>query len=62
MTLAIGDGASDVSMLQAAHCGVAVHGSQGMEAVAACDFALPRFSDLRRLLFVHGRLNYLRIR
>lgn len=62
MTLAIGDGANDVSMLQMAHCGVAVIGSETMEAQTASDLALPSFGFLQPLLFIHGRLNYMRTR
>lgn len=32
-----------------------------MGAVQACDYALPEFRMLWRLLFVHGRWNYIRI-
>lgn len=35
MTLAIGDGANDVSMIQEAHIGVGVAGNEGMQAVRA---------------------------
>ena len=35
MTLAIGDGANDVSMIQEAHIGVGVSGNEGMQAVRA---------------------------
>jgi P-type E1-E2 ATPase len=52
--LAIGDGANDVGMIREAHCGVAVYGREGSQAVAAGDFAVDRFECLRRLLLVHG--------
>ena len=61
ITLAIGDGANDVNMIQAAHIGVGLYGQEGMRAVQAADFALPEFKALWRLLFVHGRWCYLRI-
>ena len=39
ITLAIGDGANDVGMIQAAHIGVGISGQEGMQAVMASDFA-----------------------
>jgi phospholipid-transporting ATPase len=55
ITLAIGDGANDVSMLQAAHVGVGISGGQeGMQAARAADFAIAQFSFLAKLLLVHG--------
>lgn len=35
MTLAIGDGANDVSMIQEAHVGIGISGNEGMQAVRA---------------------------
>ena len=43
ITLAIGDGANDVGMIQAAHIGVGISGQEGMQAVMASDFALLSF-------------------
>ncbi len=61
ITLAIGDGANDVNMIQEAHIGVGLYGQEGMRAVQSSDFALPEFQGLWRLLFVHGRWSYIRI-
>lgn len=61
VTLSIGDGANDVSMIQAAHVGVAIRGQEGMQAVMASDFAISQFRFLTELLLVHGRLSYIRI-
>ncbi len=61
ITLAIGDGANDVEMIKQAHIGVGLFGFEGMGAVQAADYALPEFRMLWRLLFVHGRWNYIRI-
>ncbi|CAF4139880.1 unnamed protein product, partial [Adineta steineri] len=52
--LAIGDGANDVGMIRESHCGIAVFGREGSQAVAAGDFAVDRFECLRYLLLVHG--------
>lgn len=40
MTLAIGDGANDVSMIQAADVGVGISGEEGLQAVNSSDFAI----------------------
>jgi phospholipid-translocating ATPase len=60
-TLAIGDGANDVSMIQQAHIGVGISGQEGRQAVLASDFSFGQFRYLERLLLVHGRWSYLRI-
>ncbi|CAK9207001.1 unnamed protein product [Sphagnum troendelagicum] len=61
MTLAVGDGANDVSMIQMADVGVAISGQEGRQAVMASDFAFGQFRFLRQLLFVHGHWNYQRL-
>eukprot|EP00736_Rhodelphis_marinus_P004197 Rmarinus@m.28948 len=60
ITLAVGDGANDVSMIQAAHVGVGISGVEGMQAVQSSDYAIAQFRFLQRLLLVHGRLAYKR--
>ena len=60
VTLAIGDGANDVSMIQAAHIGVGLYGNEGGQASRASDYALRQFSHLQRLVCVHGRYALLR--
>ncbi|KAM8872342.1 phospholipid-transporting ATPase ID [Synchiropus picturatus] len=61
VTLAIGDGANDVSMIKAAHIGVGISGQEGMQAVLSSDYAFAQFRYLQRLLLVHGRWSYLRM-
>lgn len=61
LTLAVGDGANDVSMIQEAHVGVGIIGNEGMQAVNCSDYAISRFHFLLPLLFLHGRWNYHRI-
>eukprot|EP00736_Rhodelphis_marinus_P000457 Rmarinus@m.8664 len=61
MTLAIGDGANDVGMIQEAQVGVGISGKEGMQAVNASDFAIAQFRFLKRLLLTHGRWNYKRM-
>ncbi|KAI1299680.1 hypothetical protein EDD11_006442 [Mortierella claussenii] len=61
MTLSIGDGANDVSMIQEANIGVGIAGEEGRQAVMASDFAIAQFRFLSKLLLVHGRWSYIRI-
>lgn len=61
ISLAIGDGANDVSMIQAAHVGVGISGEEGLQAARASDYAIAQFRFLQRLLLVHGRHSYRRI-
>ncbi|XP_068651684.1 probable phospholipid-transporting ATPase 4 [Aristolochia californica] len=60
-TLAIGDGANDVGMIQEADIGVGISGVEGMQAVMASDFSIAQFRFLERLLVVHGHWCYRRI-
>ena len=60
ITLAIGDGGNDVSMIMEAHIGVGIYGEEGMRAVQSSDYALGEFHFLSQLLFFHGRTNYIR--
>ncbi|GLD94849.1 hypothetical protein PINS_up003474 [Pythium insidiosum] len=60
-TLAIGDGANDVAMIQRAHVGVGICGQEGMQAVNSSDYAIGQFYFLEKLLLHHGRLNYKRM-
>ncbi|CAN0929913.1 Putative phospholipid-transporting ATPase 9 [Linum grandiflorum] len=60
-TLAIGDGANDVGMLQEAHIGVGINGVEGMQAVMSSDVAIAQFRYLERLLLVHGHWCYRRV-
>ena len=61
VTLAIGDGGNDVSMIMEANIGIGIYGEEGMSAVQASDFAIGEFKLLKRLLFIHGRTNLFRI-
>uniref|UniRef100_A0A665US29 Phospholipid-transporting ATPase n=1 Tax=Echeneis naucrates TaxID=173247 RepID=A0A665US29_ECHNA len=62
VTLAIGDGANDVSMIKGtAHIGVGISGQEGMQAVLSSDYSFAQFRFLQNLLLVHGRWSYLRM-
>jgi phospholipid-translocating ATPase len=60
MCLAIGDGANDVGMIQAAQIGVGISGEEGLQAVMASDYAIGQFKFLTTLLLVHGHWSYVR--
>ena len=60
-TLAIGDGANDVAMIQAAHIGVGIKGEEGLQAVNSSDYAIAQFRFLSDLMLKHGRYNYIRM-
>lgn len=59
--LAIGDGANDVSMIQAAHVGIGISGMEGLQAARSADISIGQFRYLRKLLLVHGAWSYQRI-
>ena len=61
VTLAIGDGGNDVSMIMEANIGIGIYGEEGMSAVQASDFSIGEFKLLKRLLFIHERVNLYRI-
>ncbi|KAK0845248.1 drs2 neo1 protein [Friedmanniomyces endolithicus] len=60
LTLAIGDGANDIAMIQACHVGVGISGKEGLQAARVADYSISQFRFLQRLLLVHGRWNYVR--
>jgi len=61
ITLAIGDGANDVSMILSADIGVGLFGKEGNRAADSSDFAISEFRHLWFLIFKHGRWNYKRM-
>uniref|UniRef100_A0A8C2IZU4 Phospholipid-transporting ATPase n=1 Tax=Cyprinus carpio TaxID=7962 RepID=A0A8C2IZU4_CYPCA len=56
ITLAIGDGANDVSMILEAHVGI-----EGRQAARNSDYAITKFKHLKKMLLVHGHYYYIRI-
>uniref|UniRef100_A0A8C7UF60 Phospholipid-transporting ATPase n=1 Tax=Oncorhynchus mykiss TaxID=8022 RepID=A0A8C7UF60_ONCMY len=61
ITLSIGDGANDVSMILEAHVGIGIKGREGRQAVRNSDYAIPKLKHLKKLLLGHGHLYYVRI-
>ncbi|AGO14241.1 AaceriAFL191Wp [[Ashbya] aceris (nom. inval.)] len=60
VTLAIGDGANDIAMIQSADIGVDITGKEGLQASRSSDYSIAQFRYLLKLLLVHGRYNYIR--
>lgn len=60
VTLAVGDGANDIAMIQSADIGVGIAGKEGLQASRSSDYSIGQFRFLIKLLFVHGRYNYIR--
>eukprot|EP00606_Chrysophyceae_sp_TOSAG23-5_P000379 GSChrysophyteH2.ASY1.ANO1.183.1 assembled CDS len=57
-SLAVGDGANDVAMIQEAHVGVGIKGEEGLQAVNSSDFAIAQFRFLAPLILKHGQKYY----
>ena len=60
VTLAIGDGANDIGMINEAKVGVGICGNEGRHAANSADFAIGQFRFLSSLMLKHGRYNYIR--
>ena len=58
ITLAIGDGANDVSMIMEAHIGVGIHGKEGSQ-VNYCELYFFNYEirQLDQLILLSGNLN-----
>ena len=61
VTLAIGDGANDIAMIQEANVGIGITGREGLQAARSSDYSIAQFRFLLKLLLVHGRWNYVRL-
>lgn len=61
ITLAIGDGANDIAMIQEAHVGIGISGKEGLQCARVADYSIAQFRFLQKLLLVHGRWNYVRV-
>ena len=61
ITLSIGDGANDVSMILEANIGVGIRGKEGTQAIRAADYSISQFRFIQKMLLVHGRWGYRRV-
>jgi phospholipid-transporting ATPase len=57
-TLAIGDGANDVNMINTAHVGIGIKGVEGAQAALCSDYAITEFQMVGELMLYHGRECY----
>lgn len=48
-------------MIREGDIGIGIKGKEGLQAYNNCDIGLPSFHCMNKLLFVHGRLNELRL-
>ncbi|CRG96436.1 guanylyl cyclase, putative [Plasmodium gallinaceum] len=53
-TLAIGDGANDIAMIQEANIGVSIMTSECIISAGYSDYCIKKFCYLRKLLFIYG--------
>ncbi|CDW86408.1 p-type atpase [Stylonychia lemnae] len=61
VTLSIGDGANDVSMILEANIGIGIKGKEGTQAVRNADYAICQFRYIQKLILVHGHWGYRRV-
>lgn len=61
LVLSIGDGISDIGMIQEADIGIGIEGKEGHEAALSSDIAIKHFSQLKNLLLVHGHGMYIQL-
>lgn len=52
ITLAIGDGANDVAMIQKAHVGVGISGYEGLQAACASDYSIAQVGNLLLTIYL----------
>ncbi|BFU24125.1 phospholipid-transporting P-type ATPase, putative [Entamoeba histolytica HM-1:IMSS-B] len=58
--LAVGDGANDIPMINAASVGVGIYGKEGSQAARSADYSIYRFKHLGKLILYHGRMSLYR--
>ncbi|KAA6392715.1 MAG: putative Phospholipid-transporting ATPase 10, partial [Streblomastix strix] len=61
ITLGVGDGANDVSMIQETSVGIGIRGVEGLHASQNADYSIVQFRFLRRLMAVQGHNNLIRL-
>lgn len=58
ITLAIGDGANDVGMIQTAHVGVGISGNEGLQAANSSDYSIAQVSRMAGVILIDTKHVY----
>ncbi|OMJ86356.1 hypothetical protein SteCoe_12144 [Stentor coeruleus] len=61
VVLSIGDGISDIGMIQEADIGIGINGKEGSDAALSSDISIKHFSQLKKLLLIHGHSQYIQL-
>ena len=61
LVLSIGDGISDVGMIQQADVGIGIEGKEGSEAALNSDVSIKKFHQLKKLLLIYGHRQYIQL-
>eukprot|EP00347_Sterkiella_histriomuscorum_P021414 403334057 len=60
LSLAIGDGANDASMISTAHIGIGIKSNEWQQAQRSADIVISKFEHLLPLMYIHGRESFRR--
>ncbi|CDW72470.1 cation transport atpase [Stylonychia lemnae] len=60
ISLAIGDGANDASMISIANIGIGISSTEQQQAQRSADIVISRFRFLQPLMYIHGRESFRR--
>ena len=61
LVLSIGDGISDIGMIQEADIGIGINGKEGPDAANSSDISIQHFYQLKNLLMVDGHKIYIQL-
>lgn len=61
LVMSVGDGISDVGMIQQADVGVGIEGREGSEAASNADVSIKKFSQLKDLIMIFGHRQYIKV-
>ena len=59
LVLSVGDGVSDIGMIQVSDIGVGIRGKEGSEASLNADVSIEKFSQLKELILNNGHRHYI---
>lgn len=61
LVMSVGDGISDVGMIQESDIGIGIEGKEGSEAALSADISIQRFSQLKELTLIYGHRMYVQL-